>query len=385
MNRAHLMGRTNHMTASTINRRTILKGTALGLGALAAPALISKAALASSGEVNFTGWAGYPDFKDKVFPAFEKATGIKVNFTELPDQDTMFAQAKVALQSGGIDMIEPTIDRVGAWNSNGILGAFDPAKLAMDNYLPGLADGAAGERSHKDGALLYVPSNWGTEALVANSKDAKLASPASLGDLFNPDNQITVRPHSALAAMGRWLDAQGKLPMPWMEGYSDMDKMVKLWDIALAEAIKAKGNIVQWWSGENEAHAGFAANGAVLGLCWDSTGYNLRNDGYKYLAPAEGAFAWHQGFVLMKNAKNVDQATELAKWVSTPEGAAMWATAFSSNPVGKGASDLMNPDVSAYYHGTFDDAALAKLWWWPDQSAEFLAKRGEYADKYKAA
>ena len=373
------------MTASAFNRRTILKGTALGIGALAAPALISKAALASSGEVNFTGWAGYPDFKDKVFPAFEKATGIKVNFTELPDQDTMFAQAKVALQSGGIDLIEPTIDRVGAWNSNGILGAFDPAKLAMDNYLPGLADGAAGERSHKDGALLYVPSNWGTEALVANSKDAKLASPASLGDLFNPDNQITVRPHSALAAMGRWLDAQGKLPMPWLEGYSDMDKMVKLWDIALAEAIKAKGNIVQWWSGENEAHAGFAANGAVLGLCWDSTGYNLRNDGYKYLAPAEGAFAWHQGFVLMKNAKNVDQATELAKWVSSPEGAAMWATAFSSNPVGKGASELMNPDVAAYYKGTFDEAALSKLWWWPDQSADFLAKRGEYADKYKAA
>jgi spermidine/putrescine transport system substrate-binding protein len=63
----------------------------------------------------------------------------------------------------------------------------------------------------------------------------------------------------------------------------------------------------------------------------------------------------------------------------------MWATAFSANPVGKGAADKMNPDVSAFYSATFDDAALAKLWWWPDQSAEFIAKRGEYADKYKAA
>jgi spermidine/putrescine transport system substrate-binding protein len=45
----------------------------------------------------------------------------------------------------------------------------------------------------------------------------------------------------------------------------------------------------------------------------------------------------------------------------------------------------MNPDVAAYYNSAFDAEKLAKLWWWPDQSAEFIAKRGEYADKYKAS
>lgn len=372
-------------STSAFSRRRFLQGSAAGAGLLAAPAIISSKALASSGEINFTGWAGYPVLAEKVFPAFEAATGIKVNFKELPDQDTMFGEAKVALEAGGIDVIEPTIDRVGAWDSNGLLGAWDESKLAMDNYLPGLADGAAGERSRPGGVLKYVPSNWGTESLVVNTADAKLSNPPSLGDLFNPENSATVRPHSALAAMGRWLDAQGKLPRPWLDGYSDMAAMTELWDIALAEAIKAKGNVVQWWSGENEANAGFTANGATVGLCWDSTGFNLRNDGYAYLSPVEGAFAWHQGFVLMKNAVNVEQAHEFVKFVSTPEGAAGWATAFSSNPVGKGASDLMNPDVSAYYNGTFNDEALSKLWWWPDQSAEFLAKRAEFADKYKAA
>ncbi len=372
-------------TQSTLSRRSFLKRSAAGAGALAAPALISSKALASSGELNFVGWAGYPALAEKVFPAFEAATGIKVNFKELPDQDTMFAEGKVALEAGGIDMIEPTIDRVGAWDSNGLLGTFDEAKLAMDNYLPGLADGAAGERSRPGGALKYVPSVWGTESLVVNSADAKISAPPSLGDLFNAENSVVLRPHSALAAMGRWLDATGKLPRPWMDGYTDMAAMTELWDIALAEAIKAKGNVVQWWSGENEANAGFTANGATVGLCWDSTGFNLRNDGFAYVAPAEGAFAWHQGFVLMKNAANTDQAHEFAKWVSTAEGASAWATAFSSNPVGKGASDLMDPEVSKYYSGTFNDEALSKLWWWPDQSADFLAKRAEYADKYKAA
>lgn len=372
-------------STSAFSRRRFLQGSAAGAGILAAPAIISSKALASSGEVNFTGWAGYPALAEKVFPAFEAATGIKVNFKELPDQDTMFGEARVALEAGGIDVIEPTIDRVGAWHANGLLGAWDESKLAMDNYLPGLADGAAGERSRPDGVLKYVPSNWGTEALVVNTAEAKLSTPPSLGDLFNPENSVVVRPHSALAAMGRWLDATGKLPRPWMDGYTDMAAMTELWDIALAEAVKAKGNVVQWWSGENEANAGFIANGATVGLNWDSTGFNLRNEGFAYVAPVEGAFAWHQGFVLMKNAANVEQAHEFAKFVSTPEGAAGWASAFSSNPVAKGASDLMNPDVATFYNATFNDEALSKLWWWPDQSAEFLARRAEYADKYRAA
>ncbi len=371
--------------SSAFSRRRFLQGSAAGAGILAAPAIISSKALASSGEVNFTGWAGYPALAEKVFPAFTAATGITVNFTEQPDQDTMFAAAKVAVEAGGIDMIEPTIDRWGGWNANGLLQPFDEAKLAMDNYLPGLADGSAGDRSRADGALFYVPSNWGTEAIVYNKEAAVLGDPPSLGALFDPANQAVLRPHSALAAMGRWLDATGKLPRPWLDGYTDMAAMVELWDIALAEAVKAKGNVVQFWSGENEANAGFVANGATVGLCWDSTGFNLRNDGYGYMAPAEGAFAWHQGFVMMKNAVNTDQAHELAKWVSTGEGAAMWATAFSSNPVGKGAGDMLDPEVSAYYNAAFDDAKLAALWWWPEQSAEFIAKRGEYADKYKAS
>ncbi len=370
---------------NTISRRGFMKTTVAGLGALAAPAIISSKVLASSGELNFMGWAGYPDLKDKIVPAFTKATGIAVNFTEQPEQDSMFAQAKVALQSGGVDVTEPTVDRVSAWNSNGLIQAWDDTKLDLANYLPGLIDGNAEKLARIDGKLYFAPSNWGTEALVVKSDSAKLSTPPSLGDLFNKDNQVVVRPHSALASAGRYLEAQGKLPFPWLDGYSDMAKMTQLWDIALDFAIKAKGNVIQWWSGENDAHAGFADNGATLGQCWDSTGYNLRNDGYAYVAPVEGAYAWNQGFVLMKNAANVDQAHEFAKFVSGAEGSAGWATAFSANPVNKAGYDTMGPDVAKFYGDFLTEATSKALWWWPSQSAEFVAKRGEYADKYKAA
>lgn len=84
-------------TTSAFSRRRFLQGSAAGLGILAAPAIISSKALASSGELNFTGWAGYPSLAEKVFPAFEAATGIKVIFKELPDQDSMTPKARSRL------------------------------------------------------------------------------------------------------------------------------------------------------------------------------------------------------------------------------------------------------------------------------------------------
>jgi spermidine/putrescine transport system substrate-binding protein len=376
-------------TIKSASRRTFLKTSALvGFGAIAAPTIISRAALASSGEVNFMGWAGYPELAKTVFPAFQKSTGIKVNFNEQPDQDSFFAQAKLSLQTGSVDMVEPTVDRVGGWNSNGLLQGWDTNKLVMGNYLPGLADGLAGDQATIGGKRMFVPSVWGTEAIIYSKTEAATSyGTASLGDLWSDKyvGKVCVRAHSSLAAMGRWLDSQGKLPKPWLDSYKDEATMKQLWDIALAEATKHKANIAQFWNGENDAQAAYRTNGATIGLNWDSTGYNLRNDGFGFIAPKEGAFAWNQGFVLMANAKNVDQAHEFAKWVSTAEGSAAWATAFSANPVGKGGIDLTAADVKVFYANAYPADALQKLWWWPEQQAWFIKLRGEYADKWKAA
>jgi len=374
--------------AAGISRRAVLK-SAIAFGAAGALApLYSRTALSASGELNFWGWAGYPDFAKAVFPAFEKATGIKVNFKEFDTQDNMLAEAKLSAGSGGVDMIEPTVERTAAWVSNGLLQPWDLKKLSMDAYLPGLADGQAGEMAHVEGKRYHVPSVWGTEAIVFSKKDFPTEyGKASLGDLFDDKNvgKVTLRAHSSLAAMGRWLDSQGKLPKPFLDSYKDEATMKMLWDLVLAEAVKHKKNVVQFWSGENEAQAAFKANGAAVGLCWDSTGYNLRNDGYGFIAPKEGAFAWNQGVVLAKAAKNVEQAHALAKWIATPEGAAMWAKAFSANGVAKGAIELADKDVASFYNASYPGDALKKLWWWPAQAAWFLKLRGEYADKWKAA
>ena len=35
----------------------------------------------------------------------------------------MFAQAKLSLQTGAIDVVEPTVDRCGGWATNGLRAA----------------------------------------------------------------------------------------------------------------------------------------------------------------------------------------------------------------------------------------------------------------------
>ena len=371
-----------------VSRRSFLKTTAaIGAGGLAAPAIVRQA-FASSGEVNFMGWSGYPELAKTVFPAFTKATGIKVNFTEQDSQDNMFAQAKLGAGTGTVDVTEPTVERTSAWVSSGLLQPWDTSKVSLDNYVSGIGDGLAGQRATVEGKRYMVPSTWGTEALVFSIKDNPMVyGKASLGDLWDEKNvgKVTMRAHSSLAAMGRWLDSTGKLPKPWLDGYKDEATMTLLWDIALAEAIKHKKNVVQFWSGENEAQAAFRTNGATLGLCWDSTGGNLAKDGYGYIAPKEGAIAWNQGFVLLKGAKNVEQAHEFVKWVSTPEGSAAWATAFGANPSAKGGIEKTSDEVKKFYAASFPGDALSKLWWWPLQEAWFLKKRAEYSDKWKSA
>jgi spermidine/putrescine transport system substrate-binding protein len=377
--------RSTSLTARAVNRRTLLKGAAAAATVIASPRLV-KNAFASSGEVNFMGWAGY-DFK-AAFADFTKATGIKVNFIEQPDQDAMFAQCKLALQTGQVDVVEPTLDRLPAWVSNGIIQPWDTSKLTLSNYLDGVPGGKPGDAGELNGKRYFVPSVWGTEALVFSKKDApETYGTASLADLFDPkfEGKVTVRAHSSLAAMGRVLDSQGKLPKPFLDSYKDEATMKQIWDIVLAEAVTHKANIAQFWASENDAQGAFRTNGCTLGLCWDSTGSNMASEGFGFISPKEGAFGWSQGFFLMANAKNTDQGHEWSKWVSTAEGSAAWASAFKANAVGKGGIELADDSVKSFYKAAYPGDALQKLWWWPAQDAWFIKLRGEYADKWKAA
>lgn len=365
-----------------ISRRAFLKASsAAGLGVVASPAIVGSA-LSSSGEMTYMGWSGY-DF-GKLFDDFNRKTGIRVNFLEQPDQDSMFAQGKLAAASGGIDMVELTIDRIADWTGSDLLQPWDETRIGLEAFDRAFVTDSA----VVSGKRYFVPVVWGTEALTFVKADhPEPYGKLGLADLFEDAyaGKVTLRAHSSLAAMGRVLEAQGKLPRPWIDGYRDEAAMRILWDLALAEAVRHKANVAHFWTGENDAQAAFRTQGCTLGLTWDSTGANLADDGFGFVAPREGAIGWLQGYGLMKNATNVEQAQEWVKYVGTPEGSAGYAGAFRANPTAKGAIDRADAGVKAFYQAAYPDDALSRLWWWPPQPAWFLKLRGEYADRWKAA
>ncbi|MDQ0510544.1 extracellular solute-binding protein [Ancylobacter amanitiformis] len=380
----------SRISTSGLTRRSLLKGTAAaGAALVAAPAFV-KSALASSGELNFLGWAGYDQFP-AVFAEFEKKTGIKVKFTGLGSQDEFVAQAKTgAATNGAFDISEPTADRLASWTDNDFIQPWDEKKANAAGIEPAFLEGMAGEMTSMGGKRISLPSVWGTEALTFNTDDVKLEyGKAKLMDLF--DNayagKLTLRGHSGLVAAGRALDAEGKLPHKFLDSYKDESKMIANYDAILKFLAPKRGNVAQFWSNENEAQGAFRTNGCVIGHCWDTSAAALQAEKFPvaYLAPAEGAMSWLQNFVLLKGAKNVDQAYAWVSWVNSPEGSALWAKAFGSNPCAKGAVELADASQKAFLKAAYPGDALKKLWWQPGQASWFVTRRTEYAKKFMSA
>jgi spermidine/putrescine transport system substrate-binding protein len=372
------------MTGKTalLNRRTLLKtGAAAGATAIAAP-WVMKGALAASGELNFLGWSGYDAFPE-VFKTFEGKTGIKVNFTGLGSQDEMLAQAKTgAATNGAFDICEPTIDRLSNWTDNGFVQPWDEKKANVGGLEGAFAEGS--------GSRMTIPSVWGSESITYNTKEAPLAyGKASLMDLFDDKyaGKLTLRGHSGLMAAGRALDAQGKLPHKYNDSFKDKDKMVANYDAILKFALSKRKNIAQFWSNENEAQGAFRTNGCVIGMCWDTSAAALMAEGLpiSYLSPVEGATGWLQNFVLLKGAKNTEQAHAWVSWINTPEGGAAWAKAFGANSTAKGAVNLASDQQKKFFAAAYPADALSKIWWWPEQPGWFVEKRTDYAKKFTSA
>ena len=128
------------------------------------------------------------------------------------------------------------------------------------------------------------------------------------------------------------------------------------WDIILAEAVKAKPNIAQFWKGENEAQAAFRTNGCVLGQCWDSTGYNLQSEGLPLRLPrAQGRRVRLEPGLHAPEEREERRAGARVRRSSSPRPRVrpLHAAAFRANPVAKGAIDLADPKVSAFYKAAF--------------------------------
>ncbi|GGK27410.1 extracellular solute-binding protein [Salinarimonas ramus] len=371
--------------ASTrLTRRTLLTGAA-AMG-VAAP-FVSRRAFAQTPTVNIFAWAGY--VTDEMLAKFQADTGITPVFTPYGTNDELLNQMR-ASNGAGFDVIWPTVDRVPNYVEFGLVQPIDENKVEWDRVIASAVSGSENMGAVVGGNRYQVPSDWGTEALSFDRDQAPLEyGSASYGDIWKPEmeGKATVRGHSGLVGIGLWLEGEGRLPRPMREAFASEEAMTEVYDVILAEAIARKGNIIQFWSNENEAQGAFRVNGAAIGQTWDSTAAGLAREGLPigYIAPKEGALAWMEGLSIPSQAANVDEAYAFINWMLTPEAGAMYSNATSINSTAVGADALLSDEAKAFFAAAYPGDALDKLWWWPIQESWFVAKRNEYQDRFLSA
>jgi spermidine/putrescine transport system substrate-binding protein len=372
----------------SLHRRRLLQGAAATAGAALASPFLARRAFAQDGRtVNIFAWAGY--LNDDLLAKFTADTGINAVYTPYGTNDELLNQMR-ANNGGGFDLIWPSVDRVPNYVEFGLVQPIDEGRVQIAQVLPSAWDSSTTLGAVVDGARYQVPTDWGTEALSFDRDQMPLEfGTASYGDIWGEAaaGKATVRGHSALIGLGLWMQAEGRLPRPLMDAFSDPDAQVEIFDVIVAEAIARKGNVIQFWSNENEAQGAFRLNGAAIGQTWDSTAAALAREGLPigYIAPKEGALAWMEGLCMPVGAENIDEAYEFINWFLTPEVGAMYTNATQYNSTAVGSDQFLSEEAKAFFAAAYPGDALQNLWWWPIQESWYITKRNEYQDRFLSA
>ena len=378
---------THSLFLSGFSRRKFLKGvSAVGLGAVASPAIVSNA-FSSSGTLSIINWDD--ELPDPVIPDFEKATGIKVTSTPFSQNEEQINKLQ-ATGGAGFDICQPTHDRSLQFKDIDVLQPIDEKKCDLGAIVPGLL--AASKANWLwDGKLYHVPHVWGTEAIAYRNDLTKIKpEELSFGTLWNDEykGKVQGRPHSLLLGIGLWMDGTGKLPTNRMlDAFKDEASMKKIYDVILPFAIAHKPWIKQFWDSGDNTKSGFDTNGVVIGQTWDGPVISMKKAGkpMNYQAPKEGAIGWVDGFSLVKGAKNLEQAYEWLKYIHTAEASAKAAENSGYNPSAIGADKLLSDKARAIFNEAYPGKSIDNMWWRPVEPTWFAELRGQYAEKFKAA
>ena len=148
----------------------------LALATLSAPA----ARADDPKKLRIISWADY--VPAEVIADFKKETGIQVEVT-LSNNEEMISKLR-ATGGAGFDLAQPSQDRIlGAQQEFRIYRPIDLSKVKIEQFMPDLLE-TVKKNASIDGKLYALPYVWGAEALVVNSKKAKIAD---YTDLCRPE------------------------------------------------------------------------------------------------------------------------------------------------------------------------------------------------------
>lgn len=368
-------------------RSFIKKSAAMGVAASVAPWIISRDALASSGELKIMNWAGY--LPDEVKEQFEKDTGIQVKFTQFGSNQELINKMK-ATRGRGFDIVGPTSNMMPQWRDLELLKPWDMSRIPTDKILAPMLKTSMEHGGWND-EYHHLPYLWGTEALAWNTeKLSREYKDLSYGDLFSPEVKgfVMGRPHSMMLGVGLYLDSTGVLPSNRMlDAYKDEENMRRIWGEITKYCIERKEWVKQFWADADAQKNGFTQNDVMIAQTWDGPAMQLKSQGkpIQYMAPQEGALTWLDGLAMPVGARNTDAVYAFVEYLYSAEVGGLLANTTGYNSCAAGGDQFVTDEAKKNFLEAYPEDALERLWWWPAEPSWYAGIRAQYRDKFVAA
>ena len=275
-----------------------LKTTHLAKAGLAVFALlISSTAIPAFAQdkLQYFTWSGYelPEFNKSFLAAHPDG----VEASMFGDDDDAFTKVKAGFRP---DVAHPCYDKVARWNKEGLLQPIDTKRIKnWDSIFPvfkNLPDLQAG-----DGKVWMVPWDWGNTSILYRT------------DLVvNPEASWNLLWDKQYAGRMATIDAVHDTPVvaALLAGVNPFDMTAAEMDKVADKLREQRPLLSNYTTDMTSVEQALSSGALVAAMTWNASATALKKQGVpvEFMKPKEGMLTWSCGFVMLKNAKNVDLA-----------------------------------------------------------------------------
>ena len=275
-----------------------LKTTDLAKAGFAAFALlVSSTAIPAFAEdkLQYFTWSGYelPEFNKSFLAAHPDG----VEASMFGDDDDAFTKVKAGFRP---DVAHPCYDKVARWNKEGLLQPIDTKRIKnWDSIFPvfkNLPDLQAG-----DGKVWMVPWDWGNTSILYRT------------DLVvNPEASWNLLWDKQYAGRMATIDAVHDTPVvaALLAGVNPFDMTAAEMDKVADKLREQRPLLSNYTTDMTSVEQALSSGALVAAMTWNASATTLKKQGVpvEFMKPKEGMLTWACGYVLLKDAKNVDLA-----------------------------------------------------------------------------